>query len=375
LKSIRCSLVCAVICLVGAGIAHGQEDLAHAPKRPVVVLVGMETCCVERAWPAAEQSTLAELENLALEVEMFEGSATGEGEQPLELQAIAEARDATCVVRIYKKADGSGSVDLWTIDPGSSETTFKHLPVEGALDGEAATVVTLRIVEAIRVGLLEKWHVQKKGSEEKAAVAKEVEPIEPKSEPIPEPASEPVETENPSDKTGETSPGFIGLGAGVAGGPGAVGTLWTARLNAGWRPWSFFAIEADGVISFAGPDIDSRDSRASFNLALVRGWIAWEILDKARLRPSLGIGAGAAFVWTEGLRSEFGSIQSDSSVVTYLGGMGRLGIVITRYLWIRLALNVGGLLPEVRVMFDEQEAAVLGKTLIEGLMSFEVNFP
>ncbi|MCP4680059.1 MAG: hypothetical protein GY854_32120 [Deltaproteobacteria bacterium] len=358
------------ICLLAAHCfipttAQAQDGRVDKKKEIVVVLVGMEKCCPDRAWTEAEKTVLDEIAALGLRAVIEDGEAVSAKEQQQELETVANEKKAACSLRIFRSPK---AVHIWMIDQKTGDTTFRKLSLAGEADSEAASIATLRTVEAIRAGLLGQRLQDDSGPE-------------PISEPEPRPSEEASEKpeQKPTPNTDSKGPPMfgVGIGVGILGGPGDVGPLGAAHLTLGFSPVSFLAAEIDGALSFVGGDIEDGNARSSFNVALVRGWLFWEILNSSRVRPSLGLGGGALFSWSEGIRDGGFKNVSDHTTSAYLGGAGRVGFVVARHFWIRLDGRVGFLVPEVSICFenDDNEVASFGRPIFEGFLNLEVRFP
>ncbi len=349
--------------------ARGQDARVGAEGEVVVVLVGMEKCCPKRAWPEAEKAVLDEVAALGLRVVMEDGEAVSAENQQKELETVAKKQNASCSLRIFRTPEGTaGAAHLWMIDRRSGDTTFRRLSLAGEADSEAASIATLRTVEAIRAGLLGQRLQDTNDSDSKPRVETERPPREEASE---EPEQEPTQ------KTDSKGPPLfgVGLGIGILGGPGDVGPLGAVHLTLGFSPVPFLATEIDGALSFAGRNIEKGAARSSFNVALVRGWLFYEILDHGLVRPSLGLGGGALFSWSEGIRGGHLTSSTDRTTSAYFGGAGRVGFVIARHFWIRVDGRVGFLAPEVSIYFANDQVARFGRPIFEGFLNLEVRFP
>ncbi len=96
--------------------------------------------------------------------------------------------------------------------------------------------------------------------------------------------------------------------------------------------------------------------------------------DAEDMNDDLGLGGGMAFSWTRGLGSEALVSQSDRTQVGYVGASGRVGVVLTRTVWLVLCSRIGFVVPEVKVNFAGESVARWGRPLIEGFLNMEAKF-
>ncbi|MCP4602015.1 MAG: hypothetical protein GY847_16110 [Proteobacteria bacterium] len=366
-----------LVLFVVAEDAFAQSAWTEAEGDVVVLLISMEKCCPDKAWPTAEKAMLAELATLNLTIDVADGRAVGDKEQRAELRAMANKKNAAYALRISQAPDETeGRVDLCINDKASEDTTFRYLMLMGKTDSEAAAVATLRAVEAIRADLLEQQLKSDNLGNETGD--------ETGDEPSDETSDEPTEEEELSEPTPETKtePGlknlsvfYVGLGAEALGAPGGAGALGAAHLKLGWSPLPILSAEVDTAVSVLSQKVEEDEANSSFDIALIRVWAMWEILDHGLLRPSLGPGGGVVISWATGIPSDHPGSRTDRTVSTYLGATGRLGFAFAKRFWVRIGARVGFLMPEVTIAFLGEDAARFGRPMIEGFFNLEIRFP
>ncbi|MDD5309947.1 MAG: hypothetical protein PHU25_21730 [Deltaproteobacteria bacterium] len=368
--------LCAWACLGLAALPAAAEDEPF--DGALIVLVGMGQCCAQDAWPEAENALSAELSTLNITVATVNGVATSEREQRLELERVVAERKAVCAVRIERIAPGEGGgVELWISDRLTGKTTIRRVPVEDSNDREFAEIVALRLVEALRAGLLE---IEIGALGETSAKGKTVvsSPIvvapRPQSATSPKPAQDEKKcAPAPEQERGEPHLG-VGLGAEAAGSPGGIGAMGALDLVVGWHPIGRLSVALDLFSTVIATDLKKDGGRASVGFGALRGWISWNIRDKGVLRPSLGLGGGAALSWASGETSDAYAGATDYATVGYMGALLQLGLAFKNDVWLILGARAGALVPEVRVSFAGSDVASMGRPLVEGFLIVDVRF-
>lgn len=316
-----------------------------------VVIVSLGGCCPDEAWVEAEKITRAEFAALDFEVQVVPGVATGEKDRREELFKLARQNEAAAALRIVRSTSPAmGGVELWVMDQVTGKLVFRNIEVEWRANGDAASIVALRVVELLRASLLE----------------------------IQVPSQKPAQIEKPLLDLVENVPrkarGFIGIGMGVAtlGSPGGAGALGGVRMALSYDPIKHLGIELDGLVSFASRDIRQEGAASTFEVAAVRGWILWRILTRGVARPAIGLGGGVLVPWARGLDE---ARKMDRTVTGYVGGTAQLGLALSRNVWMRVLCNVGFSLPKTRIFFAKQKVATFGMPLVEGALVLEVRIP
>jgi len=130
----------------------------HSParsedKQPLVILVSMQKCCPEEAWPEAELAAKDEFRSLKFQVETMAGLAKDARERRLELGVFADRKQAACAVRIVRLPDGeSCNTEIWVSDRGTGKTIMRILYTPSTTDREAARVNALTIYRYVNAG-------------------------------------------------------------------------------------------------------------------------------------------------------------------------------------------------------------------------------
>ncbi len=131
-------------------------------------------------------------------------------------------------------------------------------------------------------------------------------------------------------------------------------------------------LELDGLVSFAGKDVKQDGASSTFDVGAVRAWILWRILGQGVARPVLGAGGGVILPWARGLDERR---KTDRTATGYVGATARLGLALSRHVWLRALVNVGFSVPKTRILFMNDVVATFGLPLVEGGIFLEVRFP
>jgi hypothetical protein len=173
------------------------------------------------------------------------------------------------------------------------------------------------------------------------------------------------------------APGPFGLrlGCAASGSPGGGGALGSVLLALRWNVIPLLAFEVDGTVSFAGQGIALGELHASFDVAQVRAWIFFDLSLHRVVRASFGIGGGMLALWSTGTPTEHYAGDKVMKFTGYLGAGVHLGLVLTRYLVLKVGFAAGFAVPRVAIYFGDQKAASFGLPCLEGSVGVEVKFP
>jgi hypothetical protein len=331
---------------------------AYSRDNPRVVLVSVQQCCPEQAWPQAEQAARDEFRALEFRVETMAGLAKDDRERRLELGVFADRKQADCAVRILRLPDGeSCNTEIWINDRKTGKTIFRILYTPSTTDRESARLTALRLVEALKASLQEASLHQ--GEPDEVYTQAEMDTRTGVRRKVPPPRA------------------FFGLrlGAGFISSPGGTGTLGAVQACLRWDAFYDFAFELDTVLSVTGDDIRKQGNSSTFDAAAIRAWALWEFMQMKELRAHLGAGAGIVLPWAKGLSSENFLPVSDRTTAAYAGLITQLAYRFNRSFGLRFDLKVGFALPEIRIYFADVQAATFGKPMVEGFLNLEVKMP
>lgn len=340
MRVVPAALAVAVLLAAAPAVAR-----AAGPPRATVVIASLKACCEGEAWTDAEEAARAELVGLGLQVVMVDSLAIGDRERRIELRTLIAERHATAALRIVRPIDerSVGGVELWIEDRATGRTVVRHLVVGEHLGTDGARIAALKAVEVLRATVPDL---------EPAAAPKAAAPA-PRPEP---PAPAPV---------------AVRAGGGPLGGPGGAGALGALLLGVRVGLGPSFALDLDGLVTVGGATVDWNGGRASFSVALLRGWALWTPRERWRLSPSLGVGAGIAVPWADAPGTNVMARGNAVTAVAYLGVTSGLGLRVARRWLIRLDARVGALVPQARLLFGDTVVARLGQPLAEGSLALE----
>jgi hypothetical protein len=332
---------------------------AHSDdQKPLVILVSMQKCCPEEAWPEAELAAKAEFRSLKFRVETMAGLAKDARERRLELGVFADRKKAACAVRIVRLPDGdSCNTEIWVNDRDTGKTIMRILYSPSTKDQEAARLNALRLVEALLATQLQASQYQ--------------------GEPDGVDATAEMDALTRVKKKGPPPPPPFGfrLGTGFITSPGGTSTQGGVQVCLRWDALSKFSFELDTVLSILGDDIEKEGNSSTFDTAAIRAWAIWEFMQLKKLRAHLGAGTGVVMPWAKGLKSAAYLATTDRTITAYAGLTTQLAYEFNRNFGLRFDLKVGFTLPEVRVLFADQQAAKFGKPMVEGFLNLEVKIP
>lgn len=320
-----------------------------------IVVVSLGECCPEEAWIEAESSVREEFTALDFNVEIVSGTAISEQDRRVELVEMAKEHGAVCALRIVRSHVGAGSVELWIVDRITGKTVLRSLPVPPVADREAASIVALRAVELLRASLFE-LHAPEPPPGEAAP---------------PGPAVELAGDVKP----GPSGPVGLRTGLSVLGSPGGAGALGSVGWAVSWTFLRPLSVEVEGLVTFAGRDVASGSGASTFDSAAVRAWILWTFINRGIVRPAIGAGAGVLVSWTKGLRSDVHLVTTDRVATGYAGITAQLALALSRRVWLRAGVNLGGSIPTTRILFADEVVATFGLPLVEGYVCLEIRIP
>ena len=389
-RSTRSTLIfracaCAAIAAVSVALFVFVEEARTEPDArfvgPKVVLVRMARCCPDSACREAEAMLADELDATALEVEQIDGDVGDTGGGGDRLAVRLEGRRGA-VLRLFRDPASRGcAMEIWAQGGGSGESTYRRKPLPEPGDPDADVNAAIEATEAVFAGLLELKLI----SEEmlRRGPAAPVEPetavdagpeIDAGAQTVDAPAdAKPDPNAAPPPPARDRRLG-LGLGAGVIWSPGGVGPMGAVKLtfDARFVPW--LTVRADGWVTVLGKDLKAPDAQATFDAATFRLTAFWEFVRRGPLRPALGICGGGLVVWTTGVGAVEYVGGQETALAGYLGGAGRLGIVIGRWFRLEVGAAVGAVMPEVRVRFAGESVASFGMPMIEAFAQVELSF-
>jgi len=344
-------------------IAQAVNGLpAHVRKvRPLIIIVGMEKCCVAEAWPEAEAAAEAELTAMGLDVRMVPGVADGERERRLEIEKIARMSSASCAVRIVRSSDSIGGVELWVNDRVTGKVTYRL--IEAGVKGSVASpdLMALKIVEAMRASFMELRLPDRVGL---------------RPPPPPPPEIEAMVTELPLAPSSSSIRVF--LASGVLFGPGDAGPFGSLESGLRWTPREKLALDAVVATTFVGREVEHDGSSATVDLATLRLAAFFVPVHDRPLSPDAGFGAGLVYLWAGGknMDESEGKVPLDARALgVWLGADAGFTAAVGSHLSLRFFGRFGAIFPKTTISFAREKVADVGRPLLEGGLRFQVKLP
>jgi hypothetical protein len=366
-------LIAAALVVAAGGASGGGEPRAEGP---TVVLVRMTRCCPELACRGAEDALAAELGATSLAFEPVDGDADDAADGGERLAGrLGEKRGAA--IRLFREPGKPGcAMEVWAQGGGAGERTYRRKPLPDTGDPDAEMNAAIAAAEAVFAGLLELRLITEE------ALRRGPPPAAPEPDAAdagPEPDAGADEAAAPAGAVAAPPAApdrrlGLGLGAGIVWSPGGVGPRGAVRLafDARFVPW--LTVRVDGWVTVIGEDVTVPEARATFDAATFRLTAFYEFIRRGVLRPALGItGAGIA-VWTNGVGAVEYVGDRETALAGYLGGSGRLAIVLSRWFRLEIGAAVGAVMPEVHVRFAGESVARFGRPLVEAFAQLELSF-
>lgn len=340
-------------------IGGGPAAVAAPGKgRPLVLLVGMGTCCAAEAWPEAEAAVKVELENLGLQVRLVQGRAAGERARRYELGTLADRAGAIGAIRIVRPREpGAGGVEIWIEDRLTKKMLFRQIPIAAGPGRSAASMTALRVAEALRASLIEL------SLKPRAAARRRLPPVVRKL------------TRVPGARPAAPGPWGLRFGGGGLWAPGGTGAGASLELGAGYYGLRHVSFLLEGAVTIYSDGVHEGALSSSFQVFQLRALAGWDWKRLRPLRVLIAGGAGLVVPWATGVGSLSADARTDQTAVAWLGGTARIGYDVGSRLTLWLGVEAGALVPEVRVLFGDVVVATFGRPLVSGAFTVEFRLP
>ena len=241
------------------GVTFAAAEAAAKDKRISVVIVSLESCCPQNAWPAVERKTEAELRFLGYDVRILQLEEAAA--ESFSLGEVVLRENAVAGIRISRlSAQDQGEVELWARHPEKGTSIEKRFSLQDTVGSKALSMIALHISEAVDVCLLELG--------------------------LPPPRQSALAT---AERAWWLSLGAIGVFA-----PDGLSVRPGVELSLDRRVSSLLSLE--WVLNAApwwGPSVRAKGESFSLGYASSSLWlfVNWKLWDK--FRPALGVGGGA----------------------------------------------------------------------------------
>jgi hypothetical protein len=345
-----CIFVFGAYCILNAPRAHCADE----PPNHVIVIVEMNDCCTEQAYPEAERALSDELRLLNIPVIRKSGAETEEAAQRQELERIADSYNAVAAVRISRPfTSGPADVSLWITNPATKKKVYRKIEIGQSSELSLAMLVAMRTVETLRASLLERHSPNR---------------VSPKAV---FPESQRIVDErhfSPLYRLG------LGISSGLTMSPGGAGIRAAFGASALVQPVRNLDVTVSANWSPPGGTYQTDGVRSTLTYLLLRGWLHFRLASHSLLRPAFGVGAGA-FIGTAKGETEGGTpTKTARTYVSYVGASTRVYIFASERVPFYIDCSAGLLLPEAQIVHGDARAATLGTPLIELRFGLELRF-
>ncbi len=303
------------------------------------MIVSLESCCPQNAWPAVERKTEAELRFLGYDVRILQLEEAAA--DSFSLGEVVLRENAVSGIKISRlPAQDQGEVELWARHPEKGTSIEKRFSLQDTVGSKALSMIALRISEAVDVCLLELG--------------------------LPPPRQSALAT---AERAWWLSLGAMGVFA-----PDGLSVRPGVELSLDRRVSSLLSLE--WVLNTApwGPTVKAKGESFSLGYASSSLWlfVNWKLWD--RLRPALGVGGGAFIIWSDLAASDAYDAQRRTTWKGYLGLSGRVGWIFSERFQLLAGIRVGALLPHIVFRLEDQTARTISPIVVEGIVSIGWSF-
>ncbi|MCU0674264.1 MAG: hypothetical protein MUE69_15875 [Myxococcota bacterium] len=270
---------------------------------------------------------------------------------PADLRAVARDRGAVAAFRVLIAA---GRFEVWLADRMTGKVVLREVLLSHGGSHVDEVEVVLRAVELLRASLLEL------------------------DAPLPsrgEVAAPPELVQFVSDERGRSRFG-VRLGTAVLYAPGGLDPGLVLRADLRARIVEGFGFGVIGALSILPLRVTAAEGSASLTPSMVGGYVSWgPHAPRARLRPSLAIGASATFVDVTA-RAEPPRVASRFTAWTPAPFFGAaLGVAVSRHLHLLVEALGVVTLRSTSIVFDGREAASFGPFVLATSIAIDVVWP
>ncbi|MEZ4270268.1 MAG: hypothetical protein R3C68_02160 [Myxococcota bacterium] len=299
-----------------------------------IVLIDVQRCCADIAYPQVNDLVRRELEALGYRVDIYNSNAA-----TLELRDIGFGKQAALSLRVLRHHTRKKvSVELWDQSNGRTRT-WSFSQDDGA---DSPRLIALRIIELVQLTL------------RPTSQALEAKPAEPQTAP-----------KLTKDKS-LANPWHIGMGMGALLFPGSAGTYAAVAPNVRWQTHPNWSLEADGLFSVFGAAVTQGSESADLRFGATRLWVLW-YLAQGIVQPALGLGTGLVSITATGSDSESFVARRVRTISGVLGLTARLSWRFNAS-WALNIVGHGGVLgSDVAIAFGDDRVESLGRMIVDGV--------
>ncbi len=263
-----------------------------------------------------------------------------------EIEQLAQQEGASVGLLLLEAGAG---LEIWVIDPSTGKSTFREVILGFYQPHEAPEVIAIRVVETLRVTLMDVEHPHARAPETSWHPAPEV--VLPTSA-------------RPARFT-------LGVGGGGADSSGGLGATGLVGMSLTWAAASPFSVSLDGALTPARTRLRGSEGDASVGLYLAGVSVGFSAAPNAPVRFRSGAGAWLAVMNIAGqAAASYVNTQAGFvSVVPHLDLGARFSL--TPRLGLGLGLSGGVSAPGVSIRFAGREVATWGRPLWLGSLVLE----
>jgi hypothetical protein len=341
---------CMFFSLLAGALASAPAHSRGREIPGVLVLVGMQECCAQEAWPAVEAHLAREFQAMGFAVRVVPGRAQDEKSRREELQDLTDSGDAACAVRVVRPTGGSGAVELWLNDRITGKMLFRRLKLPVDAGGTRAEVTALRVVEMLRVSLME-LSLPESPKPRLAPAVRKLAPV-------------PVVVPHWVDLT-------TGMGLWVS--PGGLPVLGVTAIGVRLHLAHDLSIIGELALSPLARELEAGDAASAIDLGTAFAWGAWRTGPLEDFRFSFGAGAGVHAYTATGLRAGVSSVtRADTTHVAAFALRADFEWHFHERIHFTLSSRVGIDVPEVVLSFGREEIARAGRPWVEVLFGLQL---
>lgn len=316
------------------GVAVTATEAVAKEKKIPIVIASLESCCPKNAWPEVERKTEAELRFLGYDVHILQ--LTEEQVASVSLAGVVLRENAVAGIRINRlPAQDQGEVELWARHPEKGTSIEKRFSLQDTVGSKALSMIALRISEAVDVCLLELG--------------------------LPSPRQ-------PARATPE-HPWFVSIGAFGAFAADGFALRPGLELSLDRKISSLLSLEWVFNTAPWGPSLKAKGQSFSMGYVSSSVWLFSTFKLWDRLRPAIGIGAGAYYLWSTIAETVEYASQTRNTLKGYLGLSARVGWIFSEHWQLQVGIRAGALLPQVAFSVNGQTAKNISFIIGEGIVS------
>jgi hypothetical protein len=328
-----------------------------------IIIVSLSGCLPDKSWPDAETAIYRELQLLDIPVKIvYNFSDCSRFDIKSGFKQVSSIYKAAAVLRIVKHGfddDGTSAyVELWIDDKIVEKRSYRIIKVTDLKRPDAATIVAVKAVDALRASFLE---IRMKSYQ----TAEKIMP----SEKI---AAFIADT---SLKDNNIRHAFsFGFGGALLLNSASHADVTRSGFSfqCQWNPFASGAIGFEVLYAPFGSAFNANNMMSDLDFLLIRGELIWNIFSTRFVQPFISAGGGSVVVFVEGKTMDGRELLSDVTGVGYLGGGLGINFIMNDKFKISTAFKAGSALPEIKLIHAGQKVAVLAHPLFDVVLNFTI---